>query len=55
MSSLVDATLHTLDNAHQPAAHWVLKLQEVKGEMETTISIKSITGAITNFLHPIEG
>ena len=43
ISSLVDATLHTLDDALQPAANRMLKLQEVKGEMETTIGIMSTT------------
>ena len=43
----MDATPQTLDII-QPAANWVLKIQEVKGEMETTIGIKSTTADITN-------
>ena len=50
ISSLVDATLHTLDDVLQPAANRILKLQEVKGEIETPIGIKStITTDITHF------
>ncbi len=30
ISSFVDATLHTLEDVLQPAAKWVLDLQEVK-------------------------
>ena len=30
ISSLVDATLHTLEDVLQPAAKWVLDFQEVK-------------------------
>ena len=48
-SSLVDATLHTLDYVLQPAAHWGLKLQEVKEEMETAIAIRSTTADVTKF------
>ena len=37
--SLVDATLHTLEDVLQPAAKWVLDLQEVKEEMYTNAGI----------------
>ena len=41
-SSLIPCShLYTLDDTLQPAAHWGLELQEVKGEMEATIGMKS--------------
>ena len=43
LSSLMDATLHTLDDVLQSAAKRILKLQEVKDVMETTTAIKSTT------------
>ena len=39
ISSLVDATLHTLEDVLQPAAKWLLDLQEVKEEMDITVGI----------------
>ena len=39
ISSLVDAILHTLEDVLQPAAKWVLDLQEVKEEMDITVGI----------------
>ena len=33
----VDVTLHTLDDVLQPAANWMLKVPEVKDELETII------------------
>ena len=47
--SLVDATVHTLEDVIQPAANWILELQEVIDEMESTIGIKLITEGITDF------
>ena len=41
ISSLVDATLHTVEDVLQPAAKWVLDLQEVKEEMDITVGINS--------------
>ena len=35
----MDATLHTLEDILQPAAKWVLDLQEVKEEMDNTVGI----------------
>jgi hypothetical protein len=49
ISSLVDATLHTLDDVIQPAANWLLELQEVMEEMESTLGIKFTTEDITEF------
>ena len=42
ISSLVDATLHTLEDVLQPAAKWVLDLQEVKEEMDITVGINNL-------------
>ena len=39
ISSLVDATLHTLEDVLHSAAKWVLDLQEVKEEMYTNAGI----------------
>ena len=49
ISSIVDATLHTLDDALLPAANWVLELQDVKNEMEISEGIKFNCADITNF------
>ena len=49
ISSLVDATLHTLDDAIQPGANWLLELEDVKDDMESTIGIKFTTEDVTNF------
>ena len=46
ISRLEDVTLHNLDVVHQAAVTWVL--QKVKGEMETTIGIKSTSADNTN-------
>ena len=49
MSSLVDATLHTLGDRIQPGANWLLELQDVMDEIESTIGIKFTTEDVTNF------
>ena len=61
ISSLVDATLHTLEDVLQPSAKWVLDLQEVKEEMDITVGIKfnsddvaSFQSRVTAILHQIE-
>ena len=46
ISSLVDATLHTLEDVLQPAAKWVLDLQEVK---DNTVGIKFNSGDVASF------
>ena len=51
ISSLVDATLHTIDDALLPAANWVLELMDVREEME--VSIKVATDDITSFLRRV--
>ena len=38
-----------LDDVLRPAANWVLKLQEIKYEMEVTIAIMFTTADITIF------
>ena len=40
VASLVDATLHTLDDALLPAANWVLELLEESRNLETATGIK---------------
>ena len=37
----MDATLHTLEDALQPAAKWLQDFQEVKEEMDNTVGINS--------------
>ena len=49
ISGIVDATLHTLEDAVLPAANWVLQLQDIKDEIETTIGIKFNYLDIKNF------
>ena len=48
-SSLVDATLHTLEDVLQPVAKWVLDLQEVKEEMDITVGIKFTSDDVASF------
>ena len=49
ISSLVDATLHTLEDVLQPAANWVLDLQEVKEEMDITVGINFNSDDVVSF------
>ena len=49
ISSLVDATLHTLEDVLQPAAKWVLDLQEVKEEMDITVGINFYSDDVASF------
>ena len=49
ISSLVDATLHTLEDILQPAAKWVLDLQEVKEEMDITVGINFNSDDVASF------
>ena len=49
ISSLVDATLHTLEDVLQPAAKWVLDLQEVKEEMDITVGINFNSDDVASF------
>ena len=48
-SSLVDATLHTLEDVLQPVAKWVLDLQEVKEEMDITVGINFNSDDVASF------
>jgi len=41
ISSLVEATLHSIDDALTPAANWVLALQDMEKSLEETISSRS--------------
>ena len=49
ISSLVDATLHTLKDVLQPAAKCVLDLQEVKEEMDITVCINFNSDDVASF------
>ena len=49
ISSLVDATLHTLEDVLQTAAKWVLDLQEVKEEMDITVGINFNSDDVASF------
>ena len=49
ISSLVDATLHTLEDVLQLAAKWVLDLQEVKEEMVITVGINFNSNDVASF------
>ena len=49
ISRLVDATLHTLEDVLQPAAKWVLDLQEVKEEMDITVGINFNSDDVASF------
>ena len=49
ISSLVDATLDTLEDVLQPAAKWVLDLQEVKEEMAITVGINFNSDDVASF------
>lgn len=49
ISSLVDATIHNLDDALYPAANWVLILLEVREESEKAIGLQVTLVAITFF------
>ena len=45
----MDATLHTLEDVLQPAAKWVLDLQEVKEEMNITVGINFNSDDVASF------
>ena len=48
-SSLVDATLHTLEDVLQPAAKWLLDLQKAKEEMDITVGINFNSDDVASF------
>ena len=46
----MDATLHTLEDVLQPAAKWILDLQEVKEEMDNnTVGINFNSNDVASF------
>lgn len=49
ISSLVEATLHTIDDALNPAANWVLVLQDIEDSLEEATSIKVTMDDIKSF------
>ena len=48
-SSLVDATLHTLDDTVSPSANWVLELLDEREHLEEAAGIKVTLANITTF------
>ena len=49
ISSLVDATLHTLEDVLVPAANWVLHLLDMEEEMGATVGINFNSEDIASF------
>ena len=49
ISSLVEATLYTLDDALSPAANWVLELEDMKESLEEAAGVNITTSDIQNF------
>jgi len=49
ISSLVEATLRTIDDALTPAANWVLVLHDIEESLEKNISIKITMDDIKSF------
>jgi hypothetical protein len=49
ISSLVDATLHTLDDAALPAANWVLELQDQVGDLQEATGVSIDRDQIRSF------
>ena len=49
ISSLVHATLHTIDEAVLPAANWVLKLMDAREEIERATGVKVNLADIVSF------
>ena len=49
ISSFEDATLHTLEDVLQPAAKWLLDLQEVKEGMDITVGINFNSDDVASF------
>ena len=53
VGSLVDATLHTLEDAMLPAANWVLELSEEASTLESVTGIKITQEDIRTFLEKV--
>ena len=49
ISSLVEATLHSIDDALTPAANWVLALRDMEKSLEETILVKITVDDIKSF------
>ena len=49
ISSLVHATLHTIDEALLPAANWVVELMDAREEIERTTGVKVTSANIASF------
>ena len=53
ISSLVEAALHSVDDALTLAANWVLALREMEKSLEETISVKITVDDISKTLKPM--
>ena len=51
--SLVEVTLHTIDDALTTAADWVLALQDMEESLDKNISIKVTIDDIKSFQHNV--
>ena len=49
ISSLVHATLHTIDEALLPTANWVLELMDAREEIESATGVKVTSANIASF------
>ena len=49
ISSLIHATLHTIDEALLPAANWVLELMDAREEIERATGVKVTSANIASF------
>ena len=54
ISSLVEATLYSLDDALSPAANWVLGLQDMKESLEEAMGVNITTSDIQTFQNSVE-
>ena len=53
ISSLVEATLYSLDDALSPAANWVLELQDMKESLEEAMGVNTTTSDIQTFQNSV--
>ena len=53
ISSLVEATLYSLDDALSPAANWVLELQDMKESLEEAMGVNITTSDIQTFQNSV--
>ena len=53
ISSLMEATLYSLDDALSPATNWVLELQDMKKSLEEAMGVNITTSDIQTFLNSV--